>query len=121
MTTKTLIWIINNQQWPRAYLRAELIERGFEAVGYTDLAKALAALSLPPRPRPKVIVLELRGQGVEPKLLDVITRTGIPLILLVGSVEANEPIVKQYNWAAVMKRPISIGAIADRVQEVISE
>ncbi len=48
-------------------------------------------------------------------------KTGIPVSLLVGSVEANEPVVKQDNWAAVMRRPISIGAIADKVQEVISQ
>jgi hypothetical protein len=119
MTTKTLIWIISSQQWPRAYLRAELLERGFEAVGYTDLASAVAALDLSPRTRPRGVVLESRDQPIEPRLLDAIMKTSVSVILLVGAVEANDPIVKQYHWAAVMKRPISIGAIADKVREVI--
>src|SRR5215471_17474158 len=29
----TVVWIIDAEQWPRALLRAELIERGFDAVG----------------------------------------------------------------------------------------
>lgn len=120
MAAKTLIWIIDSQQWPRAYLRAELIERGFEAVGYTDLAGAVAALRLPARDRPRALVLESRDQVIETGLLDAIMRTGIPVILLVGSVEVNEPAMKKYEWAAVMRRPVSIGAIADKVQEVIS-
>ena len=121
MATKPLIWIIDNQQWPRAYLRAELIERGFEAVGYTDLASAVASLGHSPRFRLSALVLELRDQTVETRLLDVMMKTGIPVILLVGLVEANEPVVKQYDWAAVMKRPTSIGAIADKVQELVPQ
>jgi hypothetical protein len=97
-----------------------LIERGFEAVGYTDLAGAAAALGLSPMTRPRGIVLESRDQPIEAGLLDAIMKTGVPVILLVGAVEANDPIVKKYPWAAVMKRPISIGAIADKVQEVIA-
>ena len=121
MTTQPLIWIINSQQWPRAYLRAELIERGLEAAGYTDLASAVAALRHPLTGKPEVIVLELRDQAIETRLLDEIMLAGIPVILLVGAFEANEDVVKKYDWAGVMKRPISIGAIADKVQEVISK
>ena len=121
MPTKTLIWIVSSQQWPRAYLCAELLERGFEAVGYTHLAGAVTALDLSPTTRPRGIVLESRDQAVEAGLLDAILKAGVPVILLVGAVEANDPIVKQYHWAAVMKRPISIGAIADKVQEVVSQ
>jgi hypothetical protein len=119
METRTLIWIISNQQWPRAYLRAELIERGFEAVGYTEIASAVSTLGVALGDKPGVIVLELRDQAVEARLLGAIIETGIPVILLAGSVEANEPLVKHYRWAAVMKRPVSIGTIADKVQEVI--
>jgi hypothetical protein len=121
MATKPLICIINNQQWPRAYLRAELIERGFEAVGFTDLAGAITALGHFPSAKPSAVVLELRDQAIETRLMDIIMKMGIPMILLEGLVEANEPVVKQYHWAAVMKRPTSIGAIADKVQEIVSE
>ena len=120
MTTKTLIWIIRSRQWLRAYLRAELIERGFEAVGYADLGSAAAALGLSPRTRPRGIALESRDLAIEARLLDAIMRPGIPVILLVGAVEANDRVVKQYHWAAVMTRPIRIGAIADKVQEGLS-
>ena len=32
-----VIWIIDAEQWPRALLRAELIERGYDAVGYVTV------------------------------------------------------------------------------------
>ena len=118
MATQTVVWIIDSQQWPRAYLRAELIERGFEAVGFIDLADALAALRQRATPRPAVIVLELREQAIAKNLLAALMGTGIPLILLVGALEANEQVVKEYQWTAVMHRPFTIGAIADKVEEV---
>jgi hypothetical protein len=121
MTTQTVVWIVDSQQWPRAYLRAELIERGFEAVGYADLSSAVAALRHPATDRPRVLVLELRELAIEISLLDALMWTGIPVVLLVGAIEANEQVVKDYKWAAVMKRPFSIGAIADEVQKVASQ
>jgi FixJ family two-component response regulator len=119
MTSELIVWIIDSQHWPRAYLRAELIERGFEAIGYTHLSKAAAVLRLGSAVRPSAIVLELRDQYVEPRLLDELTGSGIPVILLKGASEVNEPIVRAYSWAAVMRRPFTIGSVADKVQEIV--
>jgi hypothetical protein len=33
MTTPPTVWIVDNEQWPRVCLRAELIERGQELMG----------------------------------------------------------------------------------------
>ena len=35
----SVVWIIDVDQWPRAMLRAELIERGYDAVGYVTVRK----------------------------------------------------------------------------------
>jgi hypothetical protein len=120
METGPLVWIIDAQQWPRAYLRAELVERGFNAVGHPDLSEAVAVLRSRSVSWPAVIVLELRDQATERELLDVLMRTRIPVVLLVGAVEANEQLIKEYTWAAVMNRPFSIGSVADKVEELIS-
>ena len=38
------IWIISNQHWPRAFLRAELMERGYEVDSFEGMPQALSAL-----------------------------------------------------------------------------
>ena len=102
---KPVIWIIDSQQWQRAYLRAELIERGFEAVGFIELAYALAALHHPYSAKPCIIVLELRGLSHKHDELDALAQIAIPIIALGGAVELNAEWVKQFEWAAILQRP----------------
>jgi hypothetical protein len=116
---KPIVWIIDSQQWPRAYLRAELIERGFDAVGFEDLEQALAALYGPHCPTPRMIVLELRGLSLKPEDLDTLARFGILTIALGGAVELNGELIKAFKWAAVIQRPFTIGSVADKVEELV--
>jgi DNA-binding NtrC family response regulator len=103
-----VIWIIDAEQWPRAMLRAELIERGFDAVGYITVRDAIESLPLRP---PDVIVAELRGQplGQIERLRDI----GVPVVIIGGAPELND--LPSEGWEAVMRRPVSLGEIADRV------
>jgi DNA-binding response OmpR family regulator len=117
MTGKPVVWVIDSQQWPRAYLRAELDEHGFETVGYAQLSEAVADLRLR-APRPEAIVVELHDQYLEAILLEGLTGSGIPVVLLTGSMERDEGTTKGYGWAAVMKRPFTIGAVVEMVQEI---
>jgi hypothetical protein len=119
MKSAPIVWIIDSQHWPRAYLRAELIERGFEAIGYAHLSEAATLLRLGAVARPRAIILELRAQHIEPRLLNGLTGSGIPVILLRGALEADEQIVKGYRFAAVMRRPFTLGSVADKVEEVV--
>lgn len=116
---KPVIWIIDSQQWPRAYLRAELIERGFEAVGFIELAHALAVLHHPYYAKPCLIVLEFRGLSHKHDELDALAQIVIPIIALGGAVELNAEWVKQFERAAVLRRPFTIGKIADAVEELV--
>jgi DNA-binding response OmpR family regulator len=103
--TPKVVWIIDSEQWPRALLRAELIELGFDAVGYLTVEDALAAF---PRRFPDLIVIDLSGQPRDAvaKLLEI----GVPVIAIAGAQEAvDQPFI------AVMRRPVSLGEIADRV------
>lgn len=120
-----LVWVISSQQWPRAYIRGELLELGYEAEGFERIpvrlpvrpilpAEAEGAGGLPreagPPPReafspdgggrsagrpaaaqPALVVLDLFGLPRRPgdlrRLCRWLSRAGIPLLLLGGSVD----------------------------------
>jgi hypothetical protein len=115
-----VVWIIDSQQWPRAYLRGELIERGWDAVGLVSLEHALVALGLPRYPRPQIIVIELKGLDAARDKLDILFRLGVPVVVLGGAVELNQEWVAEFDWAAVIRRPFTIGSVADTVEELAS-
>jgi hypothetical protein len=95
-----------------------LAERGFDALGYEVIAEAVAALQSPEIGRPQVIVLELRQQVLDRKTLGTLAKAAIPIIIPRGLPELNEPVVHEFAGAAVMKRPSTIGAVADLVEEL---
>ena len=115
-----VVWIVDDEQWPRACLRAELIERGCDAVGFTKLNRALSTLRSRRVVWPAVIVLELRGQELTRATLDALAGTRIPVVLLGGAQEMNDPLVRESKFAAALKRPVTLGAIADSVLGLVS-
>jgi len=117
IAAQPVIWIIDSQQWPRAYLRAELIERGFDAIGFVELTETVAALNDPEYVTPRLVILELQGQSITKGDLDTLTRIGIPTVALGGAAELNQPLVKEFKWEAVIRRPFTIGEIADVVEK----
>jgi hypothetical protein len=119
LKARPVVWIIDRQQWPRAYLRAELIERGLDAVSYMEIVHALRSLQHPTTAKPRVIVIELREQSLEQKTLEELRRTGLPVIVLGGTSELNEKMIKKFEWATVMRRPFTIGDVADRVEKLL--
>ena len=108
-----VLWVIDNEQWPRACLRAELIERGYDAHGFMSIDDALNSSQIP-----EVIVLELRGQMVTKELIDRIRDLKVPTIVLGGNPELNQPEIQKSSWEFVLKRPVSLGRIADIVEQL---
>ena len=104
-----VVWIIDVEHWPRAMLRAELIERGFDAVGYETVRDAIESLPLRP---PGAIVVELRGQPIN--MVERLLGIGVPVIVIAGTPEIND--LPEGGWAAVMRRPVSLGDIANTVK-----
>jgi DNA-binding response OmpR family regulator len=102
------IWIINSDHWPRALLRGELIEHGFDAVGFETLSDAFDALVTR---APDVIVVDVHGQPT-PQTVNLL-RIGVPVIVIAGATEMQD--LPDVDWAAVLRRPISIGEIVDVV------
>ena len=104
-----MVWIIDAEQWPRALLRAELIERGFDAVGYITVRDAIDAL---PERSPRAIVVDLRGQPLP--LVQRLPALHVPILVIGGALELSE-LPQDAPWTAILRRPVAIGEIADRV------
>jgi len=111
-----LLWVIDNEQWPRACLRAELIERGYDPYGFLSITDALQALTKGLSPKPAAIIIELRGQEVNAASMNAIADLRVPTILLGGDPEVNDPLIRSRDWTRVLKRPISLGSVADTVE-----
>ncbi len=117
-TKQPIVWIVSSEQWPRALLRAELIENGYDAVGYVNLDQALTALSGRIEGKPVAIVLDLNNQLITGDLLSALEQHATPTIILGGMLEIEDPLIRHFSWAAVLKRPFTIGdvvAVLDRV------
>ena len=112
------IWIIDRQQWPQACIRAELQERGYHAIGFGDIAHAITALCWGIYPRPDLIVLEFFEAGCGKESLEAISKPAIPVVLLGGGVALDQDAVRAFHWAGVLKRPFSIGALADLAERL---
>jgi DNA-binding NtrC family response regulator len=113
---QAVVWIVDREHWPRACLRAELIERGYDAVGFLELDQAMAAIRAPDLHKPRVIVLELRDQVLTPSALESLADSKIPVIALTGAQELNNPLVRDFAWASVLSRPFALGNVADAVE-----
>jgi hypothetical protein len=70
------VWVVDADHWPRAELRALLIERGYDAMGIA---------------------------------------TRVPVIAIGGAVEWEQTGVRGGAWAACLRRPVTLGDIADAV------
>jgi DNA-binding NtrC family response regulator len=115
------VWIIDRQHWPRALLRGELLEDGLDVIGFASLEDALAELDLDATPRPDLIVLELKGlEDEEDENLARLARSGLPIILLGGAVELSKKAVGDGKWAAIFKRPFTLGQVVQAVNELLN-
>ena len=110
------IWIVNADHWPRAYLRAELCERGYDAIGFETLKDALARLALGHGARPALLVLDLHGQVLGDDDRRALSGSGVPILAIVDAAPpAGEP---PAPLAGTLHRPLTIGAIADAVDRL---
>jgi DNA-binding response OmpR family regulator len=116
------VWIVDRQHWPRALLRGELLERGLEVDGFVSLGDALAALEPAEAAQPDLIVVELKGLGVEgDEELVWLARMGLPIMLLGGEVELNKVLVRNRKWAAILRRPFTLGQVAKAIFEQLRQ
>jgi AmiR/NasT family two-component response regulator len=114
------VWIVDKQHWPRALLRGELLERGLEVIGFESLENALVSLELAATPRPDIIIVELKGLGGgDDERLARLAGEGWLIMLLGGEVELYNEVVRSGKWAAILKRPFTIGQVVQAVCQQI--
>jgi len=107
------IWIVNADHWPRAYLRAELIERGYDAIGFETVNDALARLAAPGAARPALLILDLHGQVLSEGERRALARRAVPILSVVDAALSADELPAPL--AGTLHRPLTIGAIADAV------
>ncbi len=115
------VWVVSREQWPRALLVAELAERGLDARGYEDLSAAVVDLYRLFRPTPVVLVMDARDLEPEPAMVRALSASGVRVVVVVGETERNEPWLRDLSGARLLRRPVSIGEVADCVQSLVAE
>jgi hypothetical protein len=114
-----VLWIVDSEQWPRACLRAELIERGYDAIGFIALNDAVETFSREAGRKPDIILIESHDQDLTKEMLEIIEGLNVPTILLAGTVELANPLVQKHRWTKILTRPFSLGLVSDIVQELV--
>jgi len=114
-----VVWIISNQQWPRAFIRAELIERGFDAIGFEDAGQAIAAIGDKRTPKPLLLILDLRQSSVTRIQPHNLAHKKIPIVALAGNLEPDDRSVEEFGWIAILKTPFTIGDVCHLVEKEI--
>jgi DNA-binding NtrC family response regulator len=113
------VWIVDSDHWPRACLRAELIERGYDAEGFVEVTDLLSRLSRS-AVRPALVVVDLRGQELKEPDLVALLAARIPVLAIGGSTEAEEERRRTRGWAKFLQRPLTLGEIADEVGRLLA-
>jgi hypothetical protein len=109
------------EHWPRALLRAELIERAYDVVGTPDLPAALLARPVEKDRGPVRVIVIDQDVLVEPqsRLLDLlVSRHPNARLILLGRAQLETP---PGAWHQILRRPALIGEIASAVEKALTE
>jgi FixJ family two-component response regulator len=115
-----VIWIIDNNHWERAGIRALLMEHGFTVEGFVSISKAMLMFSLKIVEKPAAILLDIKNLTYMPIEVDELAGLEVPIVLLTGVFEAGY-LPEKYKWAEVLRRPFTMGQAADLVERLVGE
>ena len=104
------------EHWPRALLRAELIERGYDVVGAPDLPAALLVRPVEKGRGPVRLIAIDQDLMVEPqgRLLErLVSRHRNPRLVLLARAQLEIP---PGAWDQIVRRPALIGEIATAIE-----
>jgi len=107
------VWIVNADHWPRAYLRAELIERGYDATGFETVQDAIGRLRRARALRPALLIVDLHDQTFDDDSRAALLRAGVPILVVADATHADDG--RLGPPVETLRRPLTIGAIADAV------
>ena len=113
------VWIVSSQQWPRIYMVAELLERGFRTAVFENSEDFLAAFLAIYGRKPDVILLELTDLSITNELLAALEESRVPVIALGSETSLSREITKDFKWAGIIRRPYTIGTAVDMVEALL--
>jgi hypothetical protein len=117
--TEVPVWIVDAEHWPRAFLRAELIERGYDATGFATLEDAVRQLRLTRDRRPALLVLDRREQIMDERTSELLRLADIPVLAVADLGHPDgEPVAPLVE---VLHRPLTIGDIATAVDRLLAK
>jgi hypothetical protein len=73
---------------------------------------------LPVARPPALIVIDLQDQPVTEPLLAALFAFGAPVIAVAGA--ADEPL-RAHPWSSWLRRPLTLGTIADAISDLLSD
>jgi CheY-like chemotaxis protein len=117
MTLPPRILVVSAEQWPRALLRAQLREVGYDAIGAGTLSRALRQSPHDPERGPvRLVVVDSGATAGEPEALER-ARQRYPgaAFLLIRRAGAVPP----GPWAVTLRRPVTIGEIVATVRRLV--
>lgn len=118
------ILIVSGDHWPRALLRAELVEAGYDAIGTRDLSGALHYPAVQAGRGPvrllivdQVVLEEEENGHTAAAALDRLRslHPAAAFLLLARGTGAPAP----GRWDAVLSRPATIGQVVAKVKELV--
>jgi hypothetical protein len=114
------VLLIMPQQWPRALLRAELREEGYDAIGARNLSEAGRHPATDPERGPVGLVLvddAALSPGREELLEPLLARHGRPPAILLARAGHAVP---GGPWTRVLQRPVRIEDIVQAVRAILA-
>ncbi len=110
--------IISDEQWARAGLRAELREHGYDAIGATDIEHAERYVTPDPHRGPVKLVI-VDQAAADARTIDTLERWRTALgarVLLLAHATRDVP---SGPWDEIVRRPVSIGDLEERVRALM--
>jgi len=110
------VLLVMPEHWPRALLRAELIERGYDVVGAPDLTAALLVRPVEKGRGPVRLIAVDHDVMVESQgaLLErLVSRHQNPRLVLLARAQLETP---PGSWDQIVRRPALIGEIATAIE-----
>jgi DNA-binding response OmpR family regulator len=112
------ILIVMEDQWPRAMLRAALIDAGYDAIGARTTAEALGhPVTDPERGPVRLVVVDEHGLEPEADIArELAARFDKAALVLIAPAGAPVP---TGAWNQVIRRPVSIGELVTEARRLV--
>ena len=116
MNSAPQVLVISNEQWPRALLRAELEQAGYDAVGAETVSEAMHQSIADPERPVQLVVVDSGIASAEAEAMAQLRRRypGVPFVVIQRAGPAPPG-----PWTASLHRPVTIGDIVAAVRKLI--